>query len=483
MKDKKIYFITGSQHLYGDEALKQVAKNGREIAEFLNKQKENPVTIVFWGTVKTPAEITGAVIAAESDADCVGIIAWMHTFSPAKMWIDGLKRLSKPLLHLHTQYNEAIPYGSIDMDFMNLNQSAHGDREFGHIFSRLKISRKVVAGYYKDKETLKAVYDWCKAAAAVDFSKNLKVIRLGDNMRGVAVTEGDKVEAQIKFGWTVDANGLGDLAELIDKVTEKEIKEKLSEYKARYDYDKKDIEAVTEQAKQEIAIRKLADSAGAKAITTNFENLSGLKQLPGLAVQNIMANGFGFGAEGDWKTAALTAVLKYISHGGTSFMEDYTYNLEKGKELVLGAHMLEICPSISKGKPQIIVKPLGIGGKEPPARIVFDAKPGKAVNVSLIDLGNRFRMIVSIVDITEGENMPNLPVAQVLWKPRPSLKTAAEAWIYAGGAHHTVLSTAVSAEQLSDFCDIIGIEMLLIDEKTDINEFKYKLKISDAIWS
>lgn len=484
MKGKKIYFITGSQHLYGEETLKQVAQNSKDIVAHLNYAGA-PFDIVWKETVKTPGEITDMMKAVNADDSCVGIITWMHTFSPAKMWINGLAILNKPILHLHTQANEKIPYDSIDMDFMNLNQAAHGDREFGHIVTKMKIPRKVVAGFYKDPEVSDSIFVWMRAAAALDFSKSLKIARFGDNMREVAVTDGDKVAAQIKLGWSVNGYGIGDFVDWANRVTEEEADALLIEYKNLYGFATDDIAAVREQAKYEIALERFLTSGSFGAVTTTFEDLHGLKQLPGLAIQRIMGKGFGFGGEGDWKTSALLAVMKYMASGlagGTSFMEDYTYHMEKGKELVLGAHMLEVCPTLAADAVRINVKPLGIGGKEPPARLTFHAKAGKAVNATLVDLGNRFRLIVNIIEIVDGTDMPNLPVAQVLWRAEPSLQVSATAWIYAGGAHHTVLSTQLTLEHLLDFAEMCGIECVIIDKNTELRSFKDRLALSDLLW-
>lgn len=486
MKNKVVYFVVGSQHLYGEEVLKQVVEHGREIAMFFNSQKDNPVTIKYYDTVKTPEEITAMARSVNSDPECIGIITWMHTFSPAKMWINGLKILNKPMLHINTQFNECIPYDTIDMDFMNLNQSAHGDREFGHIVSRLRIRRKVVAGYYKDEEVYKKIFTWCRAAAAADKSNTLKVARLGDNMREVAVTEGDKVEAQTRFGWSVNGYGIGDFLNYVNKVSPKETDRVIENYKEQYILEKDvDIDAVKVQAKYEIALKRFLNEGGFSAFTTTFENLHGLEQLPGLACQTLMKEGYGFGAEGDWKTSAMTHLLKYMAQGldgGTSFMEDYTYHLEKGKEAILGAHMLEVCPSIADSKPSLEVHPLSIGGKEHPARLVFEGKTGNALLVTLIDLGDRFRMIVNQAEIIKPASMPKLPVARVLWRPMPDLKTSAAAWIMAGGAHHSVLTTQLDLEHIRDFARIMNVELVVIDKNTDLDKLENDLLISDFVW-
>lgn len=484
MENKEFWFITGGQHLYGTDAFAQMNAHSCEISEFLSSKL--PCKVVCKGLVTLPEEISAVVAQANQAEQCAGVIMWMHVFSPAKMWIAALKSLQKPMLHLHTQYNREIPWDTIDMDFMNLNQSAHGDREHGFIVSRMGIERKVVVGYWQDEEVIKQVDSWMRAAAAWGFSKSLKVARFGDNMREVAVTEGDKVEAQIKFGWSVNGYGMGDLVEVINSVSDEEIEAKMAQYAERYEFNTDNREAVRVQAKYECAMRKFLENGGFGAFTTTFEDLHGLRQLPGLAVQNMLADGYGFGAEGDWKTSALTAVMKYMAKGlkgGTVFMEDYTYHLEKGKELALGAHMLEVCPTIAEDKPKIEVHPLGIGGKEDPARLVFNGQQGRAVAATILDMGNRFRMVVSTMELVKiRRKMPKLPVARVLWKPLPNLATSAHAWILAGGAHHTCLSNALSVENLRDFARIAGIEFVVIDENTSIEEFEKELKYNEIYY-
>lgn len=487
LRTYEFWFITGSQHLYGPETLKEVALHSQKMVETLNNAKTLPYKIVFKPVVTTPDEITGVFIEANADASCAGIITWMHTFSPSKMWINGFSLLKKPLLHLHTQYNRDIPWDSIDMDFMNLNQSAHGDREHGFIGARMGLKRKVIAGYWENADVQRRMGIWMNAAIAYAEGFNLKLARFGDNMREVAVTEGDKVEAQIKFGWSINGYGLGDLIQYVEKVTEAEIDQLLAEYATRYELkDALDSNAasVREQAKIELGMRAFLNAGGFSAFTTTFENLYGLKQLPGLAVQNLMGDGFGFGAEGDWKTAALVRLMKVMALGeGTSFMEDYTYHLEDGNEMILGAHMLEVCPSIAASKPKIEVHPLGIGGKEAPARLVFDGKTGSAVCASLIDMGGRMRLIISEVNaLAPTIDMPKLPVARVLWKPEPSLSTAAEAWILAGGAHHTCFSYVVTTEHLVDWAEMAGIEVIIIDKDTKISTLKNELRMNDLFW-
>jgi L-arabinose isomerase len=409
----------------------------------------------------------------------------MHTFSPAKMWISGLKVLTKPIVHLHTQYNRDIPWDSIDMDFMNLNQSAHGDREFGFIGTRMRLNRKVVTGHWQDDETVDRIAVWVRAAGAYSDALNMKVARFGDNMRDVAVTEGNKVSAQMKMGYSVSGYGTGDLVSSVNSVSEDDIKKLLAEYGSEYKFTGKvaGSDALKEAAKIELGLERFLIAGNFKAFTTTFEDLHGLKQLPGLAVQRLMAKGYGFGAEGDWKTAALVRSMKVMAHdlpGGTSFMEDYTYHLDPSGMRVLGSHMLEICPSVAKGKPSLEVHPLSIGGKSDPARLVFKSATGKAVNASVIDMGNRFRMIVNNVEVVNCPEMPKLPVARVLWEPLPDLKTAASAWILAGGAHHTGFSNAIDSEYLEDFAGMMGIEFVLIDEKCDLAAFKKELRWNEV---
>ncbi len=490
LNNYEFWFVTGSQHLYGQETLKQVENNSRTIAQELGRDIKAGVKIVFKPVVKTPDEIKAICVEANSSKNCAGIIAWMHTFSPAKMWISGLMELKKPMLHLHTQFNRDIPWNKIDMDFMNLNQSAHGDREFGFMTSRLRINRKVLVGHWEDEEVREEMGSWIKSAIAVMEGRSLKIARFGDNMREVAVTEGDKVEAQIKFGWSTNGYGIGDLVEFINDVSQNEIDALMNEYEALYDIAEDAMnngsarDSIREQAKIELGMESFLKEGGFSAFTTTFEDLHGIKQLPGLAVQRLMAKGYGFGAEGDWKTAALVRLMKIMSDNeGTSFMEDYTYHFEKGNQLVLGAHMLEVCPTIACSKHRIEVHPLGIGGREDPARLVFEGGIGKALNASLIDMGNRFRLIINEVEAVKNENpMPRLPVASVLWKPLPNLRTAAKAWILAGGAHHTGFSFAVATRQLVDWAEMTGIEALLINKDTDIREFKNEIRWNELAW-
>lgn len=488
----EIWFVTGSQHLYGAEVLKQVETNSREIVRALNEDGNISVPIVFNAVLISPDEISKLIKSMTSSSKCVGIICWMHTFSPAKMWINGLKHLSKPMLHFHTQYNRDIPWGEIDMDFMNLNQTAHGGREFGHINTRLGIRRKVVVGHWQDSMVLRKIGDWSRVALGWNDLQDLKLARFGDNMREVAVTEGDKVAAQIQFGFSVNGFGLGDLIKVIDQQTEHEIRKLVEEYQDRYILAESlqshgsRHSSLYDAAKIELGIRQFLMDGGFKAFTNTFENLHGMKQLPGIATQRLMDDGYGFGAEGDWKTAALVRAMKVMGQGrkgGNSFMEDYTYHFNPSRMQVLGSHMLEICPSISDSRIKCEIHPLGIGGKEDPVRLVFDCPAGPALNASLIDLGDRFRMLVNSVDALEPEQeMPKLPVARVMWVPRPNLKTAAEAWILAGGAHHTCYSQNVSVEMLEDFAEIAGIELCLIDENTEIREFKNKIRWEDLYY-
>lgn len=490
IKPYKFWFITGSQHLYGDDAIKEVVNNSREVVKGLNELGQLPFEIEFKEVLTTANDIHDFMAKANNDENCAGVITWMHTFSPAKMWIAGLKALQKPLMHLHTQYNRDIPWDTIDMDFMNLNQAAHGDREYGFIGTRMDVARKVIVGHWKDKSVTTKIANWMKTAVAVTEGRNIRVARFGDNMRNVAVTDGDKVEAQIKFGWTVDYYGIGDLVEEIHKVTDEQLEELWKEYEELYEIPEEAKQpgavrdAILEQAKIEIALKSFLSKGNYTAFTTNFEDLHGMKQLPGLAAQRLMAEGYGFAGEGDWRTAALTRLMKIISDNkDTSFMEDYTYHLEPGNEMVLGSHMLEICPTVSATKPRIVVEPLGIGGKEDPARLVFDGKGGDAINASLVEMGGRYRLVINEIKAEQPKHeTPNLPVAKVLWKPQPSLSEATEAWIYAGGAHHTVLSFAVTTEQLCDFADMANIECVVIDKNLNLRQFRNELKWNEAIY-
>ncbi|WP_309119128.1 L-arabinose isomerase [Paenibacillus sp.] len=487
VKPYEFWFLTGSQHLYGPETLKEVEAHSLEMVEGLNQDPSVTYKIVFKSLLTTPEEIRSTLIRANSDERCAGVITWMHTFSPSKMWIGGLSQLNKPHLHFATQYNREIPWSTIDMDFMNTNQAAHGDREHGFIGTRMGRSRKVVFGHWQNGEVRKQIASWQRTAVAFCESKTLKVARFGDNMRQVAVTEGDKVEAEIKFGWSVNTYGVGDLAQRVNAVSQEAVDRLMAEYEEHYTLVADTVEkrqAIDYQARLELAIRSFLEEGGFTAFTTTFEDLHGLEQLPGLAAQRLMAEGYGFAGEGDWKTAALVRLMKIMAGGkGTSFMEDYTYHLEEGNELVLGAHMLEICPTIAADKPRIEVHPLGIGGKADPARIVFDGRGGSAINASIIDMGNRFRLLVNKVNAVEAtEAMPKLPVARVLWQVLPNLKDGVEAWILAGGAHHTGFSYEVTTEQMLDFAEMCGIEAVTIDERTDRVSFPNQLRLSQTAW-
>ena len=477
-----VWFITGSQHLYGDDALRQVAADSAVIAEHLNGRIG--AEVICTPVVTTASEITDVMRKANADDECIGVITWMHTFSPSKMWIDGLKTISKPILHFSTQFNEALPYSEIDMDFMNLNQSAHGDREHSHLYALMRKSRKEVVGHWQDEEAIEEIRTWVSAAKAFAAGSTLRVVRFGDNMRDVAVTDGNKVTAQAKLGWSVDYYGIGDLVEEIEKVTDEEAEALVEEYKSAYSVVTDDIAAIKEQAKYEIALERFLKNTESTAFTTNFQDLHGLKQLPGLSAQRLMAKGYGFGAEGDWKTAALTRAMKIMSENdSTAFMEDYTYNLVKGEEAILGAHMLEVCPTIADGEIKLDVQPLGIGGKEPPARLIFNAKAGDAICVSLVDLGNRLRLICAEVEcISTPEPMPKLPVASAMWKPYPDFKNGVKAWLLAGGAHHSVLSYTLTKEHIIDFARMAGIECVVIGKDTNISDFELKLMLGDAAW-
>lgn len=492
LKELEVWFVTGSQHLYGEETLKQVAKNSTEIASALSKSSKIPVNIVFKPVLTTPDAILTLCIEANTAKNCIGVITWCHTFSPSKMWINGLKVLQKPILHLHTQYNRDLPWGEIDMDFMNLNQAAHGDREHGFIMTRMRINRKVVVGHWQDEEVQERIGVWTRAAAAWYDMQTAKIARFGDNMREVAVTEGDKVEAQIKLGLSVNGYGVGDLVKVINEVADADVNKLVKEYLDTYqvaDAGKTGgalHENVRYQARIELGMRAFLENGGFKGFTTTFEDLHGLTQLPGLAVQRLMDSGYGFGAEGDWKHAAMVRALKVMGtglKGGCSFMEDYTYHLNPAGMKVLGAHMLEICPSTAEEKPKLEVHPLGIGGKQDPARLVFNVPTGSAINASLIDMGNRFRIIVNNVDCVKPDaDLPKLPVARALWVPQPNLKVGAAAWIYAGGAHHTAFSQAVTAEYVEDFSEMAGIEFLLIGKDTNLTSFKKELNWNEMYY-
>ena len=480
---KKIYFLTGSQDLYGEATLAQAEKDSKEMAEFLNGKLCDIAAVEHTPVVKTAAEAEQLCVKASADPDCIAVIMWMHTFSPAKMWIRALQALRKPMLHLHTQYNEKLPYDTIDMDFMNLNQSAHGDREFGFICTRLGIRREVVAGYYKHSTVIEKLRRFAYAAAAVDFGKGMRVAMFGNNMRDVAVTDGDRVESEIKYGWNVNYYGIGDLVKLVQGVSEADIDAKMKEYTDKYDMDTDNIAAVREQAKYETALDRFIAKENISAFTDTFQDLHGLNQLPGIAAQNIMAKGIGFGPEGDYKTAALSAVMQKMAAdraGATGFMEDYTYDLTEGAELELAAHMLEVSPVFAGTKPRIQVHPLGIGGKSDPARLVFDGISGSGIAVSMIDMGDRFRLVCAEIELVkQPEPMPGLPVARLMWKIKPDFATGAAAWIYAGDAHHAVVSTALTADDIRLFAKMTGTELVIIDDKTDLNTLEQQLELLD----
>lgn len=492
LKQYEVWFVTGSQHLYGPKTLEQVAANSVEIANALGGSAEIPVQVVFKPVLTTSEDIRGLCLQANSTMNCVGLITWMHTFSPAKMWIAGLSLLKKPFLHLHTQYNREIPWADIDMDFMNLNQSAHGDREFGFIGSRMRLNRKVVVGHWQDIDVQKSIGVWIRAACAWADAQGAKIARFGDNMRDVAVTEGDKVEAQIRLGYDVYGYGVGDLVKYVDEVTNAEVDQLVQSYLDEYDVAAElkpggtKNSSLCDGARIEIGLRNFLSAGNFKGFTTTFEDLHGLVQLPGLAVQRLMKDGYGFGAEGDWKTSALVRAMKVMNdglNGGVSFMEDYTYHFNGAGDKVLGAHMLEICESIAAEKPRLELHPLSIGGKADPVRLIFDSQTGSAICASIVDMGQRFRLLVNQVDVLPTDApLPKLPVARALWIPRPNLKVAAAAWIYAGGAHHTGFSFSVTPEHLQDFADIAGIEFLLIDEETRISAFKERLRWNDLYY-
>ena len=493
LKQYEVWFVTGSQHLYGPETLNTVAEHSREIAAALGASQHFPVQVVFKPVLTTSESIRDLCQEANSARACIGLITWMHTFSPAKMWIAGLSLLRKPFVHLHTQYNREIPWAEIDMDFMNLNQAAHGDREFGFIGSRLRLERKVVVGHWQDDDVQRKLGVWVRAASAWSDWQGGKIARFGDNMRDVAVTEGDKVEAQIKLGYEVHGYGVGDLVRVVKEVPDSAIAMLVQEYLETYEVSPElkpggaRHESLREGARIEAGMRQFLTAGNFKAFTTTFEDLHGLSQLPGMAVQRLMGDGYGFGAEGDWKTSMLVRAMKVMAAGmpgGVSFMEDYTYHFSASGDKVLGAHMLEICESIAARKPRVEILPLSIGGKSDPVRLIFDANTGPAIGASMMDMGQRFRMVANVVDVVPTDQpLPKLPVARALWLPRPNLKTAAEAWIHAGGAHHTSFSYAVTAEHLQDFAEMAGIEFLLIDENTKIGEFKDKLRWNDLYYT
>jgi L-arabinose isomerase len=492
LKKLEVWFVTGSQDLYGEETLKQVAVHSQQIAKSLNDAAQIPVQVIFKPTVKSSEEIQATLMEANNTKNCIGVIAWMHTFSPAKMWIGGLKILQKPLLHLHTQFNRDIPWADIDMDFMNLNQSAHGDREFGFMVSRMRINRKVVVGHWQDAAVLEQINGWARVAAGWFDWQGAKFVRFGDNMRYVAVTDGDKVEAEMKFGFSVNTHGIGDLVKVINAISDAEVDRLTAEYEAKYAVVESlrkggaQYTSLREAAKIELGLEAFLKDGNFKGFTDTFEDLHGMVQLPGISAQRLMGKGYGFAGEGDWKTAALVRAMKVMGSGlkgGNAFMEDYTYHFDPSNPMVLGSHMLEICESIANGQAKCEIHPLGIGGKADPVRLVFNVAGGPALNASLIDMGNRFRLLVNTVDAVEPQHdLPKLPVARVLWKPHPDMNTGCAAWILAGGAHHTCYSQNLSAVNMEDFADIAGIEYVLIDKDTKLRQLKNELKWSEVYY-
>jgi L-arabinose isomerase len=490
LKQFEVWFITGSQHLYGEETLRQVDNHSLEISNFLDQSASIPVRVVFKPVVKSPEEIFNVIQEANVAKNCIGLIAWMHTFSPAKMWIRGLQILQKPLLHLHTQYNRDIPWSAIDMDFMNLNQSAHGDREFGFMMTRMRLGRKVVVGHWQQPDVTASIGDWTRVAAGRHDLNGARFVRFGDNMRQVAVTDGDKVAAEMTFGFSVNTYAVGDLVAVINNVSDESVMELVSDYEDSYDLAQglrrggARHGSLRDAARIELGMKYFLQDGGFKGYTNTFEDLHGMKQLPGIGSQRLMAAGYGYAGEGDWKTAAMVRALKVMGSGltgGNSFMEDYTYHFNPTRNLVLGAHMLEICPSIASGKPSCEIHPLGIGGKDDPVRLVFGAAAGAAINVSLVDMGNRFRLLVNKVEASEPvEALPNLPVARVLWEPKPDMATGCAAWIYAGGAHHTVYSQNLAVDQMESFAEMTNCELVVIDENTSLRQFKNELRWSEA---
>jgi L-arabinose isomerase len=492
LKSQELWFATGSQHLYGEETLKQVAAHSEQIASVLDGTKQIPVSVVFKPIVTTPEEIYKLCQEANTAGNCIGISAWMHTFSPAKMWIGGLKILQKPLLHLHTQFNRDIPWNDIDMNFMNLNQSAHGDREFGFMVTRMRLNRKVVVGHWQDEKVLEQIGVWARAALGWNDWQQARFVRFGDNMRYVAVTDGDKVEAEMKFGYSVNTHGIGDLVKTISEVNDSAVDILCQEYADTYTLASTLVKGGTqhtslrEAAKIELGLREFLANGNFKGFTDTFEDLHGMVQLPGIAAQRLMNDGYGFGGEGDWKTAALVRAMKVMAaglKGGNSFMEDYTYHFDPQNPMVLGSHMLEICSSIASGKPKCEIHPLDIGGKADPVRLVFNVAGGPALNASIVDMGNRFRLLVNDVEaVAPQHDLPKLPVARVLWKPLPDMNTGCAAWIYAGGAHHTCYSQNLTAEHLEDFADIAGIECVHINKETNLQQLKKELRWSEVYY-
>ncbi len=485
MKKREFWFVVGSQSLYGQEVLDTVDARAREMAAFLSKRL--PYPLVYKVTAKGNSEIVSIIKEANYHDECVGVVTWCHTFSPSKMWINGLSLLQKPWCHLATQYNQEIPNEEIDMDFMNLNQAAHGDREHGFIGARLRMPRKIIAGYWQDEKVSRRLGEWMRVAVGVAVSREMKVMRFGDNMREVAVTEGDKVEAQKKLGWQVNTWAVGDLVKEMHAVTEDEVDALMAVYREKYDFATEDVAAIRYQAREEIAMKRMMDAEGCRAFSNTFQDLYGMEQLPGLATQHLMAQGYGYGGEGDWKVAAMTAVMKAMGengNGASSFMEDYNYHLVEGSEYSLGAHMLEVCPSLTAGRPRIETHPLGIGMNEKdPARLVFEGKEGDAVVATLIDMGGRLRLIVQDIHCVKPiMPMPNLPVARVMWQAKPDLITGVECWITAGGAHHTVLSYDVTAQMLHDWAQIMEVEYVHIGDGSTPDALEQELFLKDLAW-
>ncbi len=492
LNNLELWFVTGSQHLYGPEALAQVAANSKEVASELDQSTSIPAKVVFKTVGETPEEIRSTCLEANNAESCIGLIIWCHTFSPAKMWIGGLGILTKPFVHLHTQFHRDLPWSTIDMDYMNLHQAAHGDREFGFMCTRMRLERKVVVGHWKDPEVHARIGAWTRAAKGWHALQGAKICRIGDNMREVSVTEGDKVAAESRFGYSVNGYGVGDLVEFVNSQSDSDIDSLCSKYVDDYNVVPSLLkggdrhESLREGARIELGLRAFLAEKGACGFTTTFEDLHGLRQLPGLSVQRLMSDGYGFGAEGDWKTAALVYLMKVMDgdlDGGTSFMEDYTYHLHPDGHKVLGSHMLEICPSIASAKPSLEIHPLGIGGKEDPVRLVFDVAAGPAINAVIVDLGNRFRLVVNDVDVVDpDEPLPKLPVARAVWKPEPDFKTSAASWIYSGGSHHPVFSKALNSEIMEDFASISGIEFLHIDQNSTVNEVRKELRNNEVFY-
>jgi L-arabinose isomerase len=493
LKQFEIWFVTGSQDLYGEETLRQVDEHSREISRYFDGSDKIPVRVVFKPVVKSSDEIYQVIQQANLAENCIGIVAWMHTFSPAKMWIRGLQVLQKPLLHLHTQYNRDIPWSEIDMDFMNLNQSAHGDREFGFIMTRMRLNRKVLVGHWKQEDVLEGLGRWCRVAVGRYDLHGARFARFGDNMRQVAVTDGDKVAAEMTFGFSVNTYAVGDLVAVINAIGDDATERLVEEYEDTYQLDSSlqksgnKRSSLYDAAKIELGMRQFLQDGGFKGYTNTFEDLHGMKQLPGIASQRLMASGYGYAGEGDWKTAAMVRALKVMGsglEGGNSFMEDYTYHFNPENNLVLGSHMLEICPTISSHRASCEIHPLGIGGKEDPVRLVFSAGDGPAMNVSLIDMGNRFRLLVNEVEAVKPlHELPKLPVSRVLWKPAPDMRTACAAWIYAGGAHHTVYSQNLTSDHMEMFAEMFDLELVVIDQDTRLRQFKNELRWSESHYS